>query len=316
MIVPRPAAGPLQVRAGLITVARSGGRRVQFWQALTWMEPEQMLEVARAADELGFAGVMLGDHGVYPRELKARYPYSPDGTPPMSADAAYPDPWAAIGAMAAVTSRLRFSVGVYILPLRNPFEVARATATLAILSNNRFVLGVGSGWMKDEFDIYGVDFATRGQRLDEMISVLRKLWAGGMVEHHGAHFDFPALQISPAPPQPVPIYCGGAAAVALARTARVADGWIGAGNTPEEVPGILATLQQLRAQAGRAHLPFETVIGLSTPPDPATFRRLQAHGMTTGIAYPFKYTLGPASTLAQKKRVMADFARRIIEPCR
>ena len=289
---------------------------MKFWQALTWMEPEQLLEAACIAERVGFDGVMLGDHGVYPRDLQARYPYSPDGKPPMNADSPYPDPWAAIGAMAAVTSRLRFSVGVYVLPLRNPFEVARATGTLAILSNNRFVLGVGAGWMKEEFDIYGVDFHTRGKRFDEMIGVLRKLWAGGMVEHRGVHFDFPALQISPAPPQPVPIYVGGAAPVALARAANTADGWIGAGNTPAEVPGILATLKELRTRAGRTHLPFETVIGLSAAPDPAMFKGLEAHGMTTGVAYPFRYLLGPHSTIVQKKRVMKDFARRIIEPCR
>jgi probable F420-dependent oxidoreductase len=293
-----------------------GGTRVKFWQALTWMEPEQMLEVARFAEAVGFDGVMLGDHGVYPRDVLSRYPYSSDGKPPMTADSYYPDCWASIGAMASVTTRLRFSVGVYVLPLRNVFEVARATGTLAILSGNRFVFGVGSGWMKDEFDIYGVDFRSRGKRYGEMITVLRRLWEGGMVEHHGEFIDFPPLQISPAPPQPVPIYMGGAARVALERTARMADGWIGAGNTPEQVPEILATLRGLREQAGRAHLPFETVIGLSTPPDVDTFRRLEEEGMTAGVAYPFKYSLGRSSTLDQKKRVMEEFARRIIEPCR
>ena len=138
--------------------------------------------------------------------------------------------------MAAVTRRLRFSVAVYVLPLRNPFEVARATGTLAILSGNRFILGAGIGWMKEEFDIYGVDFRTRGKRFDEYLDVLQLLWRGGMVEYHGTHFDFPPLQISPAPDAPVPIFLGGASTAALARTARKADGWIGAGNTPDEVP--------------------------------------------------------------------------------
>jgi len=289
---------------------------MKFWQALTWMEPEQMLEVARFAEAVGFDGVMLGDHGVYPQEIRSRYPYSVDGKPPMTSDSYYPDCWASIGAMAAVTTRLRFSIGVYVLPLRNVFEVARATGTLAILSSNRFLFGIGTGWMKDEFDIYGVGFHDRGKRYDEMITVLRKLWGGGMVEHHGELIDFPLLEISPAPSAPVPIYTGGAARIALERTARTADGWIGAGNKPEEVPGILATLRELRARAGRSHLPFETVIGLSTPPDVDTFRRLEAEGMTTGVAYPFLYSLGRSSTLDQKKRVMEDFARRIIEPCR
>jgi len=289
---------------------------LKFWQAVTWMEPEQMLEVARFAEAVGFSGLMLGDHGVFPETIRTRYPYSADGKPPMTPDSYYPDCWASIGAMAAVTTRIRFSVGVYVLPLRNVFEVARAAGTLSILSADRFIMGVGTGWMKEEFDVYGVDFRTRGKRYDEMITVLRKLWAGGMVEHHGELIDFPRLQISPAPAQPVPIYMGGAAPVALERTARVADGWIGAGNVPDEVPRILATLAEARERAGRAHLPFEAVFGLSTPPDVDTFLRLEQQGMTTGIAYPFKYALGPLSTLDDKKRVMEDFARRIIEPCR
>ena len=287
---------------------------MKFWQMLTWMEPEQILEVARFAEEVGFEGVMLGDHGVFPLEVKATYPYSADGKPPMAADAWYPDCWATIGAISAVTRRIRFAVAVYVLPLRNVFEVARATGTLAILSNNRFILGVGIGWMKDEFDIYGVDFHTRGRRFDEQLDVLRKLWGGGMVEHHGALIDFPPLQISPAPQRTVPIFTGGASPVALKRAAVKADGWIGAGNTPAEVPGLLAEFRRLRREAGREQLPFETVIGLSTPPDLATFQRLDEAGMSGGVSYPFTFTAGERSTLDDKKRVMEDFARRFIRP--
>ena len=287
---------------------------MKFWQMLTWMEPEQILEVARFAEEVGFEGVMLGDHGVFPLEVKATYPYSADGKPPMAADAWYPDCWATIGAISAVTRRIRFAVAVYVLPLRNVFEVARATGTLAILSNNRFILGVGIGWMKDEFDIYGVDFHTRGKRFDEQLDVLRKLWGGGMVEHHGALIDFPPLQISPAPQRTVPIFTGGASAVALKRAAVKADGWIGAGNTPAEVPGLLAEFRRLRREAGREQLPFETVIGLSTPPDLATFQRLDEAGMSGGVSYPFTFTAGQCSTLDDKKRVMEDFAKRFIQP--
>jgi probable F420-dependent oxidoreductase len=287
---------------------------MKFWQMLTWMEPEQILGVARFAEEVGFEGVMLGDHGVFPQEVRSVYPYSASGKPPMLADAWYPDCWATIGAISAVTRRIRFAVSVYVLPLRNVFEVARATGTLAILSDNRFILGVGIGWMKDEFDIYGVDFHTRGKRFDEMLEVLRKLWAGGMVEHHGPLIDFPPLQISPAPDRPVPVFTGGVAPPALRRAAAKADGWIGAGNTPEEVPALLAQFRRLRQEAGREHLPFETVIGLSSPPDLATFQRLHAEGMSGGVSYPFTFTAGKTSTLDQKKRVMEDFAKRFIRP--
>src|SRR6185369_4233142 len=134
----------------------------------------------------------------------------------------YPDCWVTIAAMAAVTTRLKFSTSVYVLPLRNIFEVAKATGTLAIMSDNRFVLGAGLGWMKDEFDIYGVPFETRGRRTSEMMVVLRKLWAGGMVSHQGEFFDFAPLQIAPAPDRTVPIYLGGSSAPALKRIAALA----------------------------------------------------------------------------------------------
>ncbi|MBK6288913.1 MAG: TIGR03619 family F420-dependent LLM class oxidoreductase [Gammaproteobacteria bacterium] len=285
---------------------------MKFWQAVTWMEPEQLVGVARFAEELGFEGIFNGDHGVYPQRVRAPYPYSADGKPPMTPDSDYPDCWVSIAFMAAATTRLRFTTSVYVLPLRNPFEVARATGTLSLLSNERFVLGIGAGWMKDEFDIYGVDFHTRGKRLDEMVVVLRKLWTGGMVEHHGRFFDFEPLQIAPAPRCPVPIYTGGGSAIALRRAAYTADGWIGAGNTAEEVPGILAELGRLRTEAGRSDLPFETIIGLKTPLDRDTLQSLGEQGMSACVNYPFQFSLGRRSTLEQKKRVMEDFAEKMI----
>jgi probable F420-dependent oxidoreductase len=287
---------------------------MKFWQMVCWMETDQLVEVTRFAEEVGFEGVMNADHAVYPETVKAPYPYSPDGKPLMRPDWEYPDCWATLGAMAAATSRIKLSTSVYVLPLRSPFEAAKATGTLAILSQHRFILGAGIGWMKDEFDIYGIDFASRGRRVDEMIEIMRKFWAGGMVEHHGAIFDFDAAQIAPAPGRPVPIFLSGASAPAFRRTARLADGWIGAGNMPDEVPGILAELRRLREDAGRAHLPFETVVGLNTPPDLDTFKRLEEAGMTAGVSYPFYFSLGRNSSVDAKKRVMEDFARKFIEP--
>jgi probable F420-dependent oxidoreductase len=289
---------------------------MKFWQMVPWMETEQLVGVAKFAEEVGFEGVMNADHAVYPEVVNAPYPYSPTGKPLMSPDWPYPDAWITIMAMAAATTTLKLSTSVYVLPLRSPFEVAKATGTLAILSNNRFILGAGIGWMKDEFDIYGVDFRTRGKRMNETIEILRLLWAGGMVSYEGEIFGFPALQIAPAPDKTVPIYLGGSSKPALKRIASVADGFIGNGNMPDEVPALLAELQRLRAEAGRAHLPFETVIGLNTPPDLDTFKRLADQGMTSSVSYPFYFSLGMHSSLDDKKRVMEDFARRFIQPLR
>ncbi|TXS92704.1 TIGR03619 family F420-dependent LLM class oxidoreductase [Parahaliea maris] len=286
---------------------------MKFWQSVTWMEAEQLVPVARFAEELGFEGVLNADHAVYPEEVKAPYPYSDNGKPPMTAADPYPDCWVSLAFMAAATTRLRFSTSVYVLPLRNPFEVAKAAGALSLFSGERFALGVGAGWMKDEFDIYGVEFRARGRRMDEMIEIMQALWRGGMVEHHGEFYDFPRLQIEPPPPAPVPVWVGGANPAALRRAAVLGDGWIGAGNTLAEVPPLLQRLAALRAEAGREQEPFETLVGLTEPATPDDYRRLGQQGMTAGVVPPFYFTLGKRSSLDDKKRAMEAFARRYIE---
>jgi probable F420-dependent oxidoreductase len=288
------------------------GEFMKFWQAVSWAETEQLCEIARIAEEVGFEGVMGSDHALHPEVMSPSYPYSESGVPPQTAESEYPDMWTSCAAMAAVTKRLRFVCAVYILPLRNPIEVAKQAATLATLSSGRFVLGVGTGWMKEEFDIYGVDFATRGRRTDEMIEVMRALWAGGAVEHHGEFFDFPAITVSPKPKYPVPIYFGGAAPVALRRTARDGDGWIGAGNTVDQVPELMAKLTSLRAASPRANEPLERVVGIYGDTNLDTFRRLEENGMTAGVSLPFNFALGGPSTLDQKRRVMEEFAEAVL----
>ena len=287
---------------------------MKFWQMVTWAETSHYREIARYAEELGFYGVMNADHAFFPQTVSSPYPYSADGKPPMPSDSEYPDTWVSLAQMAAVTERLMFSTSVYILPLRNPIEVAKATGTLALMSDNRFILGAGVGWMKDEFDAYGIDFSTRGQRYDECLEVLPQLWTGEWTEYQGRHIAFESLRVLPAPTASVPIFLGGSSPVALRRVARIADGWIGNGNTIDEVPPLLAQLQQLRRAAGREQEPFETVIGLSEPATVATYRRLRELGMTAGVNAPFAFTCGWQSSLAAKREQMEQFAEQFIRP--
>jgi probable F420-dependent oxidoreductase len=286
---------------------------MKFWQAITWAETNQLIEVARFAEEMGFHGLMSGDHAVYPESILPDYPYSETGLPPMQPDDEYPDQTAIFAAMAAVTQKLHFTCGVYVLPLRNPHEVARAAATLAVLSDNRFILGVGVGWMKEEFDIYGVDFRQRGKMTDEMIEVLHKLWSGEMVEHHGEHFDFPRVQLSPAPTVHPPIYVGGSSAIALRRAARVGTGYIGAGTAPDEVGPLLQRLDELRREYGRDDLPFESMLGITAAPSLDLYRRLAEDGLASTVAPPFQYALGKKhSTIDEKKRFMETYGEDIV----
>ncbi len=286
---------------------------MKFWQAITWAETDQLIEIARFAEDMGFHGLMSGDHAVYPESVVPNYPYSESGVPPMQADDEYPDQTAIFAAMAAVTNTLLFTCGVYVLPLRNPHEVARASATLAILSDNRFVLGVGIGWMKEEFDIYGVDFHRRGKITDEIIEILHKLWDGQMVGHHGAHFDFPRVQLSPAPQTHPSIYVGGSSQIALRRAARVGNGYIGAGTAPDDVGPLLQRLNTLRKEYGRDHLPFEAMIGISASPSLKLYQRLANDGLESTVAPPFQYALGKKhSTIDEKKQFMEYYAESIV----
>lgn len=285
---------------------------MKFWQVASFSEPDQLLDIARGAEEAGFEGLLLSDHLFFPGRLESRYPYSADGKPMFDGSVPFPDPWVAIAAMAAVTTRLRFGTMVYILPLRHPLEVAKAVGTAAFLSNGRVLLGTGAGWIREEYAALGVDFATRGRRYDEMIEVLRKAWTGAMVEHRGPIFDLGSFQMSPAPNAPVPIAIGGTSEPALRRAARLGDGWIGTGQSPDEAAALLGRLRELRQGAGRDGAPFEAIVPLTTPPDPDTFARLSDLGMTATTAWPFSYVIGPRSTAAQKRDAMLRFGEQVI----
>ena len=285
---------------------------MKFWQSISWAETDQLVDLARFAEELGFEGIIGSDHAFYPKEMAPGYPYSDTGYPPQTAESEYPDMWTSCAAMAAVTSRLRLVCGVYVLPLRHPVEVAKQAATLAILSQGRFALGVGTGWMKEEFDLYGVDFASRGRRMDEMVEAMQGLWTGQFYEHHGEFFDWDPIVVSPTPSHPIPLYFGGAAPVALRRTARVGEGWIGVGNTLEDAPSVLGELARLRAEAGRGDEPLDTLVGLYGDVGLDDYRRLEDLGMTGGIHLPFWFAFDGPSSLGQKKRLMEGFAERVL----
>ena len=286
---------------------------MKFWQNISWIELDQMIEVAKFAESVGFEGVLDGDHVAFPVPLHTPYPYSPDGKPPMDSDWNYPDNFASAAAIAAVTTRLRYCTGIFVLPARNPLIVAKAAGTVAILGNHRFILGIAAGWMRDEFDMTGVDFDTRGKRLDEMIVLMRKLWMGGPVEHKGTFFDIPPLYMEPSPKRHVPFFSGGASKPAMRRAALLCNGWLNAGNTLEEVPGVLAELHRMRKEAGRDHLPFEIDRHPDrSPPSLDDFKRAEDMGVDGLLVYPPRFALGHYSTLDQKKALMEQFAENFI----
>jgi probable F420-dependent oxidoreductase len=285
---------------------------MKFWQVASFSEPEQLVDIARAAEEAGFHGVLLADHVFFPGNLRSKYPYSEDGKPGFDGTAPFPDPWTTIAAMSSVTERLRFATMVFILPLREPLQLAKTLGTLSLLSKGRVVLGAGAGWIREEYDTLGIPFEGRGKRMEEMVTVMRQLWTGRMVEHHGRFFEHGPIQMSPPPGHEIPIYFGGISSVALSRAARIGQGWMGTGQTPEQAVELCQTLTRLRAEAGRTGEPFETIVPLVVPPDLDLLRRLEEQGMTSTSAYPFSYTIGPTSTLEQKRDQMLRFGETVI----
>jgi probable F420-dependent oxidoreductase len=287
---------------------------MKFWQSTAFNDPTELPAIAKGAEEAGFEGVLVSEHLFVPESFEPAYLYSETGRPDFTAETPFPDPWVTIATLAATTQTLRFCTLVHILPLHHPLEVAKSLATLSLFSNDRVVLGCGAGWMREEFDALGVDFKSRGKRFNEMIEVMRKVWKGGFVEHHGEHFNFDAMAQTPAPARSVPIFVGGASKAALRRAATLGDGWAGAGNTAEEAAEILETLRSLRQQAGRENEPFETIVPLTEQVDADTMLRLAELGADGTVNYPFAYTCGPEATLQQKLDMMKAFGENVIAP--
>jgi probable F420-dependent oxidoreductase len=206
------------------------GGAMQFWSGTAFMNTSDALAVTRMLDETGFDGMICADHLIYPRTLTSPYPSGADA-PPWPPETEWPDSWVMIGAMAATTTRLRFTNVVYIAPSRPLLEVAKQVATAAVISEGRVALTVGAGWMREEFELLGQSFGNRGKRLDEMIPALRALWQGGWVSWSGEYYEVPELMLEPHPQTPVPIMCGGESEAALRRAARSCDGWVGTAYT-------------------------------------------------------------------------------------
>ncbi|MGH3966918.1 MAG: TIGR03619 family F420-dependent LLM class oxidoreductase [Mycobacterium sp.] len=259
---------------------------MQFWSGTAFMSAAEAIQIARLLDQAGFDGVICADHLIYPRELASPYP-SPTGRPMWSPDTAWPDSWVLIGAMAAVTRRLRFSNAVYVAPARPLLEVAKQVATASMISAGRVSLAVGAGWMREEFDLLGQDFGNRGTRLDEMIPALRALWRGGWVSWDGRYYQVPELMIEPHPPTPVPILCGGESDAALARAARLCDGWVGTAYSLDVAAGYVDRLTALRREYGRENEPFEIMLALLEPPSVEVYKRAEDIGITAVMCAPW-----------------------------
>ena len=285
---------------------------MKFCHGLIGAKPEYWTRLATACEAAGFDSVAVSDHVLFPQTLESKYPYTPDGMPLFSPDEDWPDAWVAIGAMSSVTTTLRFITNVFVLPARNPFLAAKAIGTASYLSGGRVGLGVGAGWMREEFDLVEQSFAKRGRRMEEMIEIMRALWAGGMVEHHGEFYDFPPVEMRPSLPAPVPIYVGGHSDIAFRRASTIGDGWLGVHYSVEELFRYLTVLQHAREDAGTADRPFEIIASPMAAPTPDLLAELEAAGVTSILTSSWMSGGITAPEIGRTEEMIAAYGERFI----
>ena len=222
------------------------------------------LALCKRAEAAGFESVWGGEHVIMPDAIASKYPYTADGKIPAEPETPIPDPliWLAFAAAAAPT--LRLGTCILIVPQRNPLILAKELATLDQLSGGRVELGLGVGWMKEEFDALGVPWEKRGARNDEYIEAMRALWQGPHAEFHGEFVDFEPATCSPRPVNgSIPIIVGGDSDAAISRAVRIADGYFPGEGDIEQLSALLNRVRQAAEKAGRdpASIEFSAIFG-------------------------------------------------------
>lgn len=248
---------------------------MKFGVSFLRLRQSSLVAVTKAAEQLGYDSVWLSDHLVLPTGMESS-PYAGAEHPPIPPELPVFDAPAVLAHLAAHTATIRLGTWVYVLPLRHPFAAARSFATLDVLSGGRAEVGVGVGWLEGEFAAAGVDFRSRGRRMDETLELCQRLWSEPTVEHHGEFFSFGPVAFEPKPVQrPWPrVHIGGESPAALRRAARFGDGWVSMEQTPATVAPLVARLRAAEEAAGRT-TPLEvtaaprqiTVAGEAPTPD-------------------------------------------------
>jgi len=292
---------------------------MKFWLFLLFEPQETLLEHARNAERFGFEGVAMSDHVVLKTGEKTPHP---SGIP-VDPDFIFPDPLLNFAAMASVTTKLRFLTNVYVVPLRDPFMLAKQMGTLALASDDRMVLGTGVGWLKEEFEAMGIDFHTRGRRMDEMLQIMRDFWDDGYAEFHGKHFDFPKSGMFPVPRRQVPMWIGGHSPAAARRAVNF-DGYmpmrppINLDTVDEETRAEFKMIDELRTERGLTG-PYERTLLMypsGEPRDADAVRRLEeVEGITNLVVVPWRSPAlwgGPPETFEEKWSKAAKFAEQVI----
>jgi probable F420-dependent oxidoreductase len=242
--------------------------------------------MAKKAEELGFESFFCAEHPFMPVKTTSRFAGSPDGVIPETY-AHFVDPFVALARASGMTSRIRLATGIVLVPERHPLLLAKEVSTLDLFSGGRFLFGIGAGWLKEETEIMGGDFAHRWTQTRESILAMKELWTKPEAEFHGKYYDFPPVKSNPKPAQKPypPVLLGGAATNVLQRVVAWGDGWLPNRITPEQVRESRLTLDRLAKDAGRDPSKL-TISVFGQPPDRDLIRRYLDAGATRVIVRP------------------------------
>lgn len=252
--------------------------------ANTTTDPSWISVFARHVESCGFESIVAVEHAVVMSRYSSVYPYDTSGKMELPEDCLIPDPLDLLSFLAGQTTRLGLATGVLVLPNHHPVVLAKRLATIDVLSEGRLRVCAGMGWMKEEIEACGTDFATRGRRADEQLQVLRKLWADsapGGADHHGEFFDFDGAMSYPKPVRPggVPLHIGGHSKAAARRAGRHGDGLQPLGVAGEELAGLVSLMREEADRAGRDASALELSLGhMVAKINPERAERLAAQG--------------------------------------
>ena len=282
---------------------------VMFANTMGFTGPQGARALAEGAEAAGFESLWTVEHVVYPDGYRSTYPYSPKGKMPGDRDTPIPDPLIWLSYVAACSQTLKLATGILILPQRNPLVLAKELSTLDQLSGGRMLLGIGVGWLREEFDALGVPWERRGQRTDDYIAAMRALWDDDGASHAGQFAHFDGVSSNPKPLQGrVPIVIGGHSRAAAERAGRIGDGFFpGAGDLAE----LFDIVGQSAAAAGRDPADVELTAGHAglVGDDPAgAIEELGSLGVTRAVVPAFRFG-GPG--MDDK---LSAFSERVIAP--
>jgi probable F420-dependent oxidoreductase len=276
-----------------------------FANVFAFAEPQGARAIAVAAEEAGFESIWTVEHVVVPAGYESRYPYDPSGKMPAPDDTPLTDPFVWLSFAAAVTSRIRLGTAIAIIPQRNPLVTAKVVASVDRLSGGRVLLGVGAGWLREEFDALGVPFERRGARLDEYIGAMRALWASERASFDGEFVRFTECTSSPRPAAgSVPVHIGGHTEVAARRAGRLGDGFFPGSADLDHLASILQVMRRAAEEAGRDPDAIEVTAG--GPMDVDGVKRLADLGVARVAVAP------PAFDVEGLRRGLGTFAEDVM----